>query len=150
FATNIVLARVLGPERFGEYAGAFALYSLTAAFTTWGVAGTLAHSAAKGADSRLLLSIISIRALAAMAMCAIALPVAALLLPFNAVTFSVLGIALIAFSLEAADYYLQGKQQFRHLAVAKTGALTVVCIGTILWAVQDRPTEWLLASRLSE
>lgn len=150
FVTGVVLARALGPEVYGHYSSAFALYSLVAAFTTLGMAGTLSHASASGAERGLLWNVVLMRAATTILICSLILPFVAEFFGLDSSVYWVIVIALLVFSLESADHYLQGRQQFKILLVAKTGAVIVACVTSIAWAMSGRPLGWILAARLSE
>ena len=150
-AVTVVLARILGPEGYGQIAVALALYSILTVIVGLGMAGTLAHASAdQSFPSGLLLGVVILKIGAA-------LLVAALLLPFAVGPYdrqwaqlAIVSLGMLFYSFESIDHYLQGREAFTLLVWVRMITIVVISAGTVWLCLAGYPIEILLAARLSE
>lgn len=151
FLVTVVLARNFGPDDYGQFAAAFALYSILTGLVGLGIAGTLVRAIMRPAfESGLIRGVLVARALTAALVAMLFVPVIGYSLNFTPSLMLAVCVGLFAYTFEALEHYLQGREAFVQLAYLRLGAATLMTGLTIFVCLDGQPVALVLASRLTE
>lgn len=151
FLITIVLARRLGPDDYGQFAAAFALYSILSALVGLGIAGTLVRATIRPvSEPGLVRGVLVVRGLSAALVAMILVPILGYSLDFTISLMLAVCVGLFAYIFEALEHYLQGQEAFTQLAWLRLGAAILMAGLTIFMCLDGQPTALVLAFRLTE